>query len=110
MKKTPALANRLAGFKSSSIDDFNVDHCKNCRLTWFDGGELAKLQLSYERSPRGRDSKQHYVNYSEISPEEQAKYRRTIAESIRSTGDALGKGFMGALAEMAHRISSRNRS
>ena len=109
MTKAPALADRPAGFKSSTIENFFVDHCKFCHLTWFDGDELAKLQLSFERSAKGLEGEQHYVNYTEINEAQQARYRRTIAESVHSSGDALGKGFLGALAEMAKRVSRQRR-
>ena len=107
MTKAPALEELPASLKSTTIEDFYIDHCKNCRLTWFDGGELAKLQLSYERSAKGQENKQHYENYLELNAAEQAKYRRTMAESVYSSGDALSKGFFESLAEMAKRISRR---
>ena len=36
-------------------DAFHVDYCDPCGVLWFDGGELARLQLTYEARRRGRD-------------------------------------------------------
>jgi hypothetical protein len=31
-------------------ETFTVDACKDCKLLWFDGGELPRLRLAYEES------------------------------------------------------------
>jgi len=105
MSKEPALESRPAGFRSDTIKDFHVDHCKYCGVTWFDGGELAKLQLSYERSVKGGESKQHYVKYSDLADAQKAEYGHVIAEASRGAGDAICEGFASGLAVIAEGVT-----
>ena len=104
MTKLWGKRQRPAGYRCDSVPDFYVDHCKYCELTWFDGGELDKLQLSYQRSVKGQESKKAYVNLDELSPAERAEYLKAIADSARGSGDALFEGFRQGISEVVWRF------
>lgn len=57
---------------------FHLDHCRHCRLTWFDGGELAQIQLAYEQSATGRDREEMRRRLAEMSPERRAELQRHL--------------------------------
>jgi Zn-finger nucleic acid-binding protein len=37
-------------------ESFHVDVCEKCGVVWFEGGELARMQLQYEASAKGVES------------------------------------------------------
>jgi len=108
MDKVWALDDIPPGFKSPTIGEFYVDHCKRCELTWFDGGELAKFQLSYQRSAKGQENKKTYVNYNDLNSAERAEYRRTLAASACNSGDAYAHGLTEAIDEISRRVNRRS--
>ena len=97
MSSMPNHKRRLARYQSATVADFQIDGCRYCRLAWLDGGELAKLQLSYQRSVKGQENKQHYVNYDELNPSQKAEFRKTIAASTIGESEAMSQGFIEGL-------------
>ena len=41
---------RMEKLKTRWTIGFSLDECDSCNLLWFDGGELALMQLQYEGS------------------------------------------------------------
>ncbi len=41
--------------KSDDDESFSIDTCRHCNVAWFDGGELARLQLDYETCDEALD-------------------------------------------------------
>lgn len=93
MEKKSAFENERALYKSD-MDDFNIDFCLSCELFWLDGGELAKIQLNYEMSPKGQENKKTYVNYSKLDNKEKKEFIRTIAESIPDQSEMIAKSTL----------------
>lgn len=52
VKCPKCLVNRMEKRKldKQSEDSYTVDICGDCQVVWFDGGELARMQLDYESS------------------------------------------------------------
>jgi len=74
---------------------FHIDSCKSCEVVWFDGGELARLQLAYEISAKGQEAAEFQRRHQEMTPEERAEFEENLAnlpdpETPLSPG-ALGK-------------------
>ncbi len=61
------------------LASFHTDTCESCELIWFDGGELARLQLCYEMSPQGQDAAEFQRRLREMSPEAKAEFERNLA-------------------------------
>ena len=59
---------------------FAIDCCDDCGLVWLDGGELAALQLAYEASGRGRESRELKRRMDEMSPERRTEFEQNIAK------------------------------
>ena len=58
---------------------FHLDTCHRCELVWFDGGELARLQLSHEISPRGKDAAELQRRWREMPPERREEFEQNLA-------------------------------
>ncbi len=64
MKKEKIPLSRLGG------EPFFIDVCQKCRMVWFNGGELAKLQLDYEMSDQAIEELDHQLRLAQRTPEE----------------------------------------
>ena len=96
---------------------FQVDVCKACRLIWFDGGELAKLQLNYELSDKAIEELEMQVQAASRTPQEQAEFERTLADVPHSQTGVLGTSMesiwavlciIGALALLVYYYATFN--
>lgn len=67
----------------------NIDICPDCRLVWLDGGELARLQLSYEISPAGQDAAEHRRRIEAMTPEAKAEFERNLSK-LKADDGSLG--------------------
>jgi len=77
---------------------FFIDTCRACELVWFDGGELARLQLSYEISPKGREAAEYQRRMREMTVEQREQFERNLA--LLPKGDAsVLSGFGATLLE-----------
>jgi Zn-finger nucleic acid-binding protein len=87
---------------------FFIDTCRTCELVWFDGGELARLQLSYEISPKGREAAEFQRRLREMTVEEREQFERNL--TLLPKGDAsvlsgFGAGLLSGLVRF-FRVSS----
>jgi Zn-finger nucleic acid-binding protein len=57
-----------------------IDVCPKCSHVWFDGGELARAQLSYEISERGRDAAEFQRRVAAMTPEARAEFERNLSK------------------------------
>lgn len=78
------------------------DRCPSCKVVWFDPGELAMLQLSYESTDAARDAEQYRQRLCEVeaSPERKARFEQNVArlpEEDLSPLSAVGRGFLAGL-------------
>jgi Zn-finger nucleic acid-binding protein len=58
----------------------SMDVCPDCTLVWLDGGELARLQLSHEISPAGRDAGERQRRLETMSPEAKAEFEENLSK------------------------------
>lgn len=58
---------------------YYVDQCSSCSETWFDGGELAKMQLQYEGSEKGAEMFRFQKRLATMTDEERAELDARIA-------------------------------
>jgi Zn-finger nucleic acid-binding protein len=90
MDKRSAFDGVPGTLRSQDIPDFDIDCCMSCKLTWFDGGELARLQLSYERSIKGQETKKVYINYDDLDDAGKLEYARMMgAAQVPGTTDMV---------------------
>lgn len=78
----------------------HVDLCTDCKMSWFDGGELARMQLTHEISPRGRDAAEFRRRHEEMTPERKAEHERNLKKldsGEETLGPILGETFFEAL-------------
>ncbi len=61
----------------------HFDFCQSCDVIWLDGGELARIQLTYEISSKGRDAIEFRKRFETLSAEE----RKTLNAKIRAMPD-----------------------
>lgn len=59
--------------------EFHLDHCGECDLVWFDGGELALVQLVFENSPQGREAVELRQRLGEMTAERRAEFEKNLA-------------------------------
>jgi len=85
--------------------DFNMDVCPDCDIVWFDGGELARLQLAYENSPKGIDAERSRRRMAEMTLPEWEEFERNLAKlpagnmSIASIfAEGIGEGLLEGFA------------
>ena len=89
--------------KKKFIEDpasLHVDLCKECKIHWFDGGELARLQLTHEISPRGRDAAEFKRRHAEMTPERKLEFEQNLKKldsGEQTLGPILGETFFEAL-------------
>lgn len=58
---------------------FHIDTCHVCSFVWLDLGELARLQLEHETSPRGNDAKRFQEQHREMTAAERAEFASNLA-------------------------------
>ncbi len=75
---------------------FHIDTCKACQLVWFDGGELARLQLSHEISDRGQEAAEMKRRHDEMTPQRREQFERDLA-NLPEPKSPVFEGFLEAL-------------
>ena len=68
-----------------------VDVCESCRMVWFDGGELARLQLWYESTAKGRDEAALRERLKGMSPQRRAEFERNLKKLPRRGGESAAE-------------------
>lgn len=73
MKKEKIPLSRLGD------EPFFIDVCRKCHMVWFNGGELAKLQLEYELSDQANEELEHQLRVAQRTDEEQQEFEEDLA-------------------------------
>lgn len=76
--RCPGCARQMEKFKLPPPADFYYDECGTCRQIWFDGGELARLKLSYQISEQGKQAGELQRRMREMTPERRAELRASL--------------------------------
>ena len=77
--RCPSCSSRMDKVPAENLD-FYVDECGQCQMSWFDPGELARLQLAFEYDPRTIELNQMRDRLRNMTDEERAEYERRLAE------------------------------
>lgn len=107
--RPPACPRCRAEMRKESADfrtiDIEIDVCRGCALAWFDGGELALLQLAYEATKRHVDNQEMKQRIADIeaSPERKARFEESLSQlrpgtaaHIETVFDAIGESLADA--------------
>jgi Zn-finger nucleic acid-binding protein len=78
---------------------FHVDECMNCDATWFDGGELAKVQLAFETKSQTQQVNRMRDRLNSMTPAERAAYEKRI-ENLVDLGSPMGQAVTEATFEL----------
>lgn len=76
--RCPACRNQMDKVLMEDFE-FHVDECDNCDKTWFDGGELARLQLAFENREQTVELNRMRERLRNMTGEERAQYEERIA-------------------------------
>jgi len=79
-------------------EQFTIDSCRECQLSWFDGGELARIQLIYESSAAARDSIELQYQARNMSDERRRQLEEDIA-NLPSLAPTLSSIFGGLFSD-----------
>ncbi|MBN2294784.1 MAG: zf-TFIIB domain-containing protein [Pirellulales bacterium] len=74
----------------------HLDRCADCEMSWFDGGELARLQLTHEISLRGRDAAEFRRRHEEMTPQRKIEFEENL-KKLDSGEEMLGQSFFKTL-------------
>lgn len=96
--RCPACRDRMKKVSIKTLG-FHVDDCNQCGLSWFDGGELAALQLAFENREQTVELKQMRERIENMTDAEREEYENRIA-SLKE----LGTSGEQALAAAAFRL------
>ena len=80
--------------------DFFVDDCSQCEMSWFDGGELAALQLLFEVKPQTVELNAMRDRLKNMTEDERKEYEANIAK-LQDLGSPMGQAIRGASFELA---------
>ncbi len=86
--------------------DVRVDVCRSCDVIWFDGGELALLQLAYEATPGALRDAEFRERIETMSPERRARFEdnlRRLEAGPSDLGDAFAAGVVEGVLCAHHR-------
>jgi Zn-finger nucleic acid-binding protein len=85
--------------------NFIIDYCAPCDWTWFDGGELAILQLLYEDTPAARDRAEFKRRIAEMTPARLRQYEENLAKMPFDTSGRFEiDDFLASMAIAQHLI------
>jgi len=62
-------------------DSFTIDICHECDSIWFDGGELARVQLDFEQSAQAVEAWRLVKLAGQRTPDEETELQERIAEA-----------------------------
>jgi len=97
--RCPACRNRMDKKLIEELD-FHVDECRNCHKAWFDGGELARLQLAFENRPQTEELNRMRQRIANMTAKERSDYEERIA-NLKDLGMPIEQVMFGATAEIA---------
>ena len=58
--------------------DLDIDICRDCRYVWLDGGELGRLQLSHEMTPKAQETRRFRQRQRTMTDEERAEFEENL--------------------------------
>ena len=64
--------------KSDGGESFSIDTCGHCKVAWFDGGELARMQLDYETCDEALDE----VDFRERAASRTAEEKEAFEQQL----------------------------
>ncbi len=99
--RCPACRNRMDKSLIEKIG-IHIDECRNCDNAWFDGGELALLQLAYENRDQTVELNQMRDRLKNMSAAERAEYEERIANLV-DLGSPMEQAIRGATLELSER-------
>lgn len=76
----PRCGERMRKVNKARPTRFQIDLCRECDLLWLDGGELALLQLAYEDSAQGRESREMQRRHEEMSQERKRQLHNNMKQ------------------------------
>jgi len=82
--------------------DISIDDCRQCGMSWFDGGELAALQLAFESDPQTVELNQMRKRLNSMTDVERAEYETNI-NKLQDLGSPLGQAVRGATFQLTAR-------
>ncbi len=81
----------------------SVDDCQQCGMSWFDGGELAALQLLFESKPQTVELNRMRERLEQMTEEERLEYEANIRR-LTDLGSPVGQAFREAAFELSVRF------
>jgi len=87
-------------------DSFCIDKCRDCEVVWFDAGQLARLQLEHEATPRAREASRLQNRHREMTLEEKEQFEHHLAclpEGDATLASAFGEGLMESMENLARK-------
>ncbi len=97
--RCPACRNRMNKSLLKKLD-FHIDECRNCDHVWFDGGELARLQLAFESKQQTIELNQMRERLQSMTDAERAEYEDRISQLV-DLGTPFEQAFRGATIELS---------
>lgn len=88
-------ANRKLGFQT--------DECGNCDFVWFDGGELAMLQIGFEANPQTQEVNKMRNRLESMTTAQRREYDERIANLV-DKGSPMEQAVRGATFELTYRF------
>ena len=79
-----------------------VDDCGQCGMSWFDGGELATLQLAFETDSQTVELNSMRDRLKNMTDEERQEYEANIAK-LKDLGSPIGQAIRGATFDLTLR-------
>lgn len=79
-----------------------IDDCRQCGMSWFDGGELASLQLLFEKDPQTIELNRMRERLNSMTEEERTEYEANVSR-LKDLGSPLGQAARGAAFELLAR-------
>ena len=78
---------------------FQLDHCGDCNLVWFDSGELAQLQIDHEATPQAQEAARLQNRHRQMTAKEKHAFERDLANLPEGTATYLA-GFTEGIASV----------
>lgn len=82
--------------------DFLVDDCESCGMSWFDGGELAAIQLNFEQKAQTVELNAMRDRLRSMTDSERAEYEQNLA-NLKDLGSSFSQACRGATIELLSR-------
>ena len=96
--KCPSCRAEMRKRRASQLDFF-VDDCRQCGMSWFDGGELAALQLSFENDHQVVELNRMRERLKNMTDDERSEYEASIAR-LKDLGSPMEQAILSATFEL----------